>query len=57
MAKWEGKSKGTVLGHKIFVFILNHLGLKPAYIVLRFVALYYFLFARKSNRFSFLLFS
>lgn len=43
MAKWEGKSKGTVLGHKIFVFILNHLGLRePAYIVLRFVALYYF---------------
>lgn len=50
MAKWEGKSKGTVLGHKIFVFILNHLGLKLAYIVLRFVALYYFLFARKSNK-------
>jgi predicted LPLAT superfamily acyltransferase len=50
MAKWEGKSRGTVLGHKIFVFILNHLGLKLAYIVLRFVALYYFLFARKSNR-------
>lgn len=50
MAKWEGKSKGTVLGHKIFVFILNHLGLKPAYFILRFVALYYFLFARTSNR-------
>ncbi len=50
MSKWEGKSKGTVLGHKIFVFILNHLGLKLAYIALRFVALYYFLFARKSNK-------
>lgn len=50
MAKWEGQSKGTVLGHKIFVFILNHLGLKLAYIVLRFVALYYFLFAFKSNK-------
>ncbi len=49
-AKWEGKSRGTVLGHKIFVFILNHLGLKLAYIVLRFVAVYYFLFARKSNK-------
>ncbi|MFL5763246.1 MAG: lipid A biosynthesis acyltransferase [Bacteroidia bacterium] len=53
MAKWEGKSKGTVLGHKIFVFILNRLGLKLAYFVLRFVALYYFLFARKSNKSSF----
>jgi predicted LPLAT superfamily acyltransferase len=48
--KWEGKSKGALFGHKIFVFILNHLGLKLAYIVLRFVALYYFLFARKSNK-------
>lgn len=50
MAKWEGKSKGSLLGHKIFVYILNHLGLKPAYFVLRFVAFYYFLFARKSNK-------
>ncbi len=50
MSKWEGKSKGTILGHKIFFFILNHLGLKLAYIVLRFVALYYFLFAHKSNK-------
>jgi predicted LPLAT superfamily acyltransferase len=50
MSKWEGKSKASVLGYKIFVFILNHLGLKLAYIVLRFVALYYFLFARKSNK-------
>jgi predicted LPLAT superfamily acyltransferase len=56
MAKWEGKSKGTVLGHKIFVFILNHLGLKLAYVALRFVALYYFLFARKSNKSSFYFF-
>lgn len=56
MANWEGKSKGTVLGHKIFVFILNHLGLKLAYIALRFVALYYFLFARKSNKNSFYFF-
>lgn len=53
MAKWEGQSKGTVLGHKLFVFILNHLGLKPAYFVLRFVAFYYFLFARESNKHSF----
>lgn len=53
MAKWEGKSKGSVLGHKIFVFILNHLGLTPAYVLLRFVALYYFLFARQSNKHMF----
>jgi predicted LPLAT superfamily acyltransferase len=49
-AKWQGQSKGTVLGHKIFVFVLNNLGLKPAYFILRFVSLYYFLFAFKSNK-------
>jgi predicted LPLAT superfamily acyltransferase len=53
MAKWEGRSKGTVTGHKIFVFILNHLGLKPAYLVLRIVALYYFLFSFRSNKYIF----
>ena len=53
MAKWEGKSKGTVIGHKIFVFILNHLGLKLAYFALRFVALYYFLFGWKGNKNSY----
>jgi predicted LPLAT superfamily acyltransferase len=48
--KWAGRSKGSLLGHKIFVFILNHLGLKLAYIALRIVALYYFLFSFRSNR-------
>ena len=50
MAKWQGKTNAGLLGLKIFVFFLNHLGLKFAYIVLRPVALYYFLFARKSNK-------
>ena len=56
MSKWEGKSKGTVLGHKIFVFILNQSGLNLAYFVLRFVAFYYFLFARKSNKYIYFFF-
>jgi predicted LPLAT superfamily acyltransferase len=56
MAKWEGRSKGTVTGHRIFVFILNNLGLSPAYVVLRFVAAYYFLFSWKSNSFIFFYF-
>lgn len=53
MAEWQGKSRGTLLGHKIFVFILKYLGLSPAYFLLIFVASYYFLFSRKSNRFIF----
>ena len=39
--KWEGKSKGTVLGYKIFVFFIKNLGLTAAYILLAPVALYY----------------
>lgn len=53
MARWEGKSRGTLLGYKIFVFCIKNLGVKTAYIVLYFVATYYFLFLKKSNRFVF----
>lgn len=49
-SKWDGQSKGKVLGFKIFVFILNNMGLNPAYFILRFVSFYYFLFS-KPNKF------
>ncbi|MBS1685490.1 MAG: lipid A biosynthesis acyltransferase [Bacteroidetes bacterium] len=50
MAQWEGKSKGTPLGYRIFVGILRYLGLWPAYVLLTFVVLYYFLFSWSSTR-------
>ena len=50
MSKWEGKSKGTVLGYKIFVFFISKVGIRSAYFILYFVASYYFLFLWKSNR-------
>ncbi|MFY0481845.1 lipid A biosynthesis acyltransferase [Flavobacterium sp. PLA-1-15] len=50
MSQWDGKSKGTLLGYKIFVFCIKKLGIKTAYTVLVFVAFYYFMFARKSNK-------
>lgn len=50
MARWEGKSRGTLLGYKIFVFCIKKLGVRAAYFVLYFVATYYFLFLKKSNR-------
>jgi predicted LPLAT superfamily acyltransferase len=46
VAKWDGQSKGEVLGFKIFVYILNTFGLNPAYFLLRFVSFYYFLFSK-----------
>jgi len=51
MATWQGKTRGGLLGHQIFVFILQYFGLSPAYFLLYFVSCYYFLFSRKSNKF------
>ncbi|MGO3181428.1 MAG: LpxL/LpxP family acyltransferase [Aequorivita sp.] len=48
--EWEGKSKGTVLGYKIFIFFIKNLGVRAAYGLLYFVALYYVFFAGKSTR-------
>ena len=42
---WEGKSKGNTLGYRIFVATLRFAGITPSYILLRFVAFYYFLFS------------
>ena len=50
MASWEGKSKGTPAGYKIFVWILRRFGIQPAYWLLRVVAFYYFLFSWKTSR-------
>ncbi len=50
MAQWEGKSKGNKTGYGIFIAVLKKMGVLPAYILLLFVAAYYFLFSRKSSR-------
>src|SRR5579859_130539 len=50
MLRWKGKSKGTPLGYRIFVFVGRHLGLLPAYGLLRFVAFYYFIFSASSSK-------
>ncbi|RZJ35251.1 MAG: lipid A biosynthesis acyltransferase [Flavobacterium sp.] len=50
MSEWDGKSKGTVLGYRIFVFFIRNIGIRSAYFILYFVAAYYFLFLKKSNR-------
>lgn len=50
MPSWEGKSKATPLGYRIFVTVLKTFGLRPAYGLLRVVALYYLIFSRSSTR-------
>ncbi|MBW8358925.1 MAG: lipid A biosynthesis acyltransferase [Weeksellaceae bacterium] len=53
MAKWTGKSRGTLLGYRIFVYCIKNFGVRAAYGVLYFVASWYFLFLTKSNRYIF----
>jgi len=50
MSAWQGKSKGTALGYRIFVWVLKTFGVLPAYFLLRFVVLYYFFFSFKASR-------
>lgn len=50
MPQWQGKSRGNRLGYSIFVYIIKNFGVGPAYLLLRFVALYYFLFSWSSSR-------
>ncbi len=50
MNQWDGKSRGTLLGYKIFVFFIKNFGVRTAYFVLYFVAFYYFLFLKNSNK-------
>jgi predicted LPLAT superfamily acyltransferase len=49
MSLWQGKSKGTRLGYRIFVWVLKNFGVLPAYFLLRFVVVYFFLFSWKSS--------
>lgn len=56
MSAWQGKSKGTPLGYRIFVWVLKTFGVLPAYFLLRFVVLYYFFFSYRASRQIYLLY-
>ena len=56
MSAWQGKSKGTPFGYRIFVWVLKTFGVLPAYFLLRFVVLYYFFFSFKASRQIYLLY-
>lgn len=53
MPRWQGKSKGTPLGYRIIIFVCKKFGVLPTYVLLRFVAFYYFLFSWNSSRYSY----
>jgi predicted LPLAT superfamily acyltransferase len=48
MSEWKGKTRGGVFGYGLFIFLLRHFGLGVAYVVLRFVALYFVFFSPRA---------
>ena len=50
MAEWKGKSRGNKIGYAIFIFIFKNFGVRPAYFILLFVALYYFFFSTETSK-------
>ncbi|MBA3827671.1 MAG: lipid A biosynthesis acyltransferase [Taibaiella sp.] len=46
---WQGRSKGSKLGYKIFVSLLQTAGVGAGYLLLRFVALYYLFFSSSTK--------
>jgi predicted LPLAT superfamily acyltransferase len=49
MSGWDGQSKGSILGYKIFIFILKYVHIRVAYFLLYFVAAHFYFFTPKKN--------
>lgn len=47
--KWDGKTKGALLGYRFFVFCIRFLGVRISYFFCFFVAGYFILFAKKQR--------
>ena len=47
---WEGKSRGGAWGHRFFIFLINKLGVRFAYLFLLFVAVYFIPFAPEATK-------
>jgi predicted LPLAT superfamily acyltransferase len=56
MPSWQGKSRGNITGFRIFVWVLKHAGLPPAYLLLRFVAFYFFIFSGRTFHYQYVFF-
>lgn len=53
MNQWDGRSRGSPLGYKIFGYVIKFLGLKPAYLLLSIVSFHYVLFAPSARQVSY----
>ncbi|UAB81696.1 lysophospholipid acyltransferase family protein [Marixanthomonas sp. SCSIO 43207] len=49
-ADWDGKSRGTVFGFKVFVFFIKNFGIRAAYALMHLPIPYFCFFSRKNVR-------
>ncbi len=49
MSRWDGKTIGSLIGYKIFLFLIKTFGVGFAYLVLQVVAYYYFFFSTRNR--------
>ncbi|QRR00938.1 LpxL/LpxP family acyltransferase [Dyadobacter sandarakinus] len=47
MSRWDGKTRGSLTGYKIFLYFIRTFGLGAAYGLLKIVTFYYYLFAAR----------
>lgn len=47
MSSWEGKTRGGVVGYRIFIFFLKNVNIRFSYALLRIVAAYFWLFSNR----------
>jgi len=50
MSSWQGKTRGGILGYRIFIWTLRYFGISFAYFLLRFVVAYFVFNSRKAFR-------
>lgn len=50
MSQWDGKTKGTVFGYRVFLFAIRVFGVGVAYMILRSVTYYYYHFAKEGRQ-------
>ncbi|WP_411766905.1 lipid A biosynthesis acyltransferase [Winogradskyella sp. A3E31] len=49
-AEWDGKSRGTVFGFKVFIFFIKNFGINAAYALMHLPIPYFYVFSRKNVR-------
>jgi predicted LPLAT superfamily acyltransferase len=50
MKPWTGKTKGSLMGYRFFIYTIDYLGVKFAYFCCHFVSFYFLVFAKNQRK-------